>query len=233
MKRSCHHINHNPGNMEWLVKSSGDHTFGRHWVKVRMSSHLVVLVLVKRHRNNGSDDIVLSLCTMYSTICQTVIVLLNCHHTLLRSSSFFKTLVNDRIAPKQAKESISIPYNYSCNVRRCFLNTHKYLNFHALLFFRERIPSSSLFIIGQPINSKVLFKRPCRPFNMFYCYRSSKDYKRKQKWTEKENYSKAQDFDDDEDLKRRWYVANICCSDIYLQVKTLVATKSSRWHLRK
>ena len=180
MKRSCHHINHNPGNMEWLVKSSGDHTFGRHWVKVRMSSHLVVLVLVKRHRNNGSDDIVLSLCTMYSTICQTVIVLLNCHHTLLRSS-FFKTLVNDRIAPKQAKESISIPYNYSCDVRRCFLNTHKYLNFHALLFFRERIPSSSLFIIGQPINSKVLFKRPCRPFNMFYCYRSSKDYKRKQK----------------------------------------------------
>ena len=147
-----------------------------------MSSHLVVLVLVKRHRNNGSDDIVLSLCTMYSTICQTVIVLLNYHHTLLRSS-FFKTLVNDRIAPKQAKESILIPYNYSCNVRRCFLNTHKYLNFHALLFFRERIPSSSstLFIIGQPINSKVLFKRPCRPFNMFYCYRSSKDYKRKQK----------------------------------------------------
>jgi hypothetical protein len=35
-----------------LVKSSGYHTFGRHLVKVRMSC-LVVLILVKRHRNIG------------------------------------------------------------------------------------------------------------------------------------------------------------------------------------
>ena len=65
-------------------------------------------------------------------------------------------------------------------------------NFMPLLLFGEKLPSSSssssyylLFsIYNQAYKSKGvsgLFKRPCQPFNMFYCYRSSKGLQRKTK----------------------------------------------------
>ena len=51
-----------------LVKSSGYHTFGRHLVKVIMSC-LVVLILVKRHRNIG-PRLSLSWCRLITPLLQ-------------------------------------------------------------------------------------------------------------------------------------------------------------------